>query len=160
MNWQNKAEANWTSAQAKQWLVAMITTLKRIRVNSVSQDTETQLRGAWYMYTFIRYYDPRKARELRKRYGYSRFYDLYKEWQRFELAPDICIEHLESDLSNAAMVMQVQDVHDPREEWERNAFTIYGKVSKLVQVAYNAPDWFYEWAMATDKLFKEKGVKI
>ena len=159
MNWQNKAEANWTSAQAKQWLVAMITTLKRIRVNSVSQDTETQLRGAWYMYTFIRYYDPRKARELRKRYGYSRFYDLYKEWQRFELAPDICIEHLESDLSNAAMVMQVQDVHDPRPEWMRGAQMIYNKVSKIVEVSYDGEQWFTDWAKSTRDLFREKGIK-
>ena len=159
MNWQNKAEANWTNAQAKQWLVAMIITLKRIRVNSVSQDTETQLRGAWYMYTFIRYYDPRKARELRKRYGYSRFYDLYKEWQRFELAPDICIEHLESDLSNAAMVMQVVDAHDTRPEWMRGAQAIYNKVNKFVEVSYDGEQWFTDWAKSTRDLFREKGIK-
>ena len=159
MNWQLRADRSWSSSRARQWVTACIVSKRSIRVTTETDDTMTQLRGAYRMLEFIRQYYPAKARELRKRYGYSRFYDLYKEWNRFELAPDICIEHLESDLSNAAMVMQVQDVHDPREEWERNAFTIYGKVSKLVQVAYNAPDWFYEWAMATDKLFKEKGVK-
>ena len=111
------------------------------------------------MYRFIRQYYPAKARELRKRYGYSRFYDLYKEWQRFELAPDICIEHLESDLSNAAMVMQVKDVHDPRPEWLRGARMIYNKVSKIVEVSYDGEQWFTDWAKSTRDLFREKGIK-
>jgi len=157
MNWQNKADANWTNARVKQWLVAMIVTERAVRVGS--DDTMTQLRGAWYMYRFIRQYYPAKARELRKRYGYSRFYDLYKEWQRFELAPDICIEHLESDLSNAAMVMQVQDVHDPRPEWMRGAQMIYNKVSKIVEVSYGGEQWFTDWAKSTRDLFREKGIK-
>ena len=157
MNWQNKADANWTNARAKQWLVAMIVTERAVRVGS--DDTMTQLRGAWYMYRFIRQYYPAKARELRKRYGYSRFYDLYKEWQRFELAPDICIEHLESDLSNAAMVMQVQDVHDPRPEWMRGAQMIYNKVVKLTEVSYDGEAWFTDWAKSTRDLFREKGIK-
>lgn len=157
MNWQNKADANWTNARVKQWLVAMIVTERAVRVSS--DDTMTQLRGAWYMYRFIRQYYPAKARELRKRYGYSRFYDLYKEWQRFELAPDICIEHLESDLSNAAMVMQVQDVHDPRPEWMRGAQMIYNKVSKIVEVSYDGEQWFTDWAKSTRDLFREKGIK-
>ena len=157
MNWQNKADANWTNARVKQWLVAMIVTERAVRVGS--DDTMTQLRGAWYMYRFIRQYYPAKARELRKRYGYSRFYDLYKEWQRFELAPDICIEHLESDLSNAAMVMQVQDVHDPRPEWMRGAQMIYNKVSKIVEVSYDGEQWFTDWAKSTRDLFREKGIK-
>ena len=157
MNWQNKAETNWTNARAKQWLVAMIVTDRAVRVGS--DDTMTQLRGAWYMYRFIRQYYPVKARELRKRYGYSRFYDLYKEWSRFELAPDICIEHLESDLSNAGMVMQVQDVHDPRPEWMRGAQMIYNKVSKIVDVSYDGEQWFTDWAKNTRDLFREKGIK-
>ena len=159
MNWQQAADRRWSSSRARQWACAAIVSRKGIRVNSESEDTMTQLRGAYRMLEFIRQYYPAKARELRKRYGYSRFYDLYKEWSRYELAPDICIEHLESDLSNAAMVMQVQDVHDPRPEWMRNAFTIYGKISKLVQVSYDSPDWFRSWASDTEKLFKEKGIK-
>jgi hypothetical protein len=157
MNWQRLADTNWTNARVKQWTVAAMLSKRSIRLRSIH--TETKLKGAWIMFEFIRHYYPAKARELRKGYGYSRFYDLYKEWIRYELAPDICIEHIESDLSNAAMVMQVVDAHDQRSEWERNAVTIYGKVSKLVQVSYDAPEWFRDWASETEKLFKEKGIK-
>ena len=111
MNWQQAADRRWSSGRAMQWAVAAIVSRRHIRVTTETDDTMTQLRGAYRMLEFIREYYPAKARELRKRYGYSRFYDLYKEWQRFELAPDICIEHLESDLSNAAMVMPVSYTH-------------------------------------------------
>ena len=159
MNWQTALDRRWSSGRARQWACAAIVSRKGIRVTTESDDTMTQLRGAYRMLEFIRQYYPAKARKLRKRYGYSRFYDLYKEWQRFELAPDICIEHLESDLSNAAMVMQVQDVHDPRPEWMRGAQMIYNKVSKIVEVSYDGEQWFTDWAKSTRDLFREKGIK-
>jgi hypothetical protein len=159
MNWQLRADRSWSSSRTRQWVTACIVSRKGIRVTTESEDTMTQLRGAWRMLEFIRQYYPAKARELRKKYGYSRFYDLYKEWQRFELAPDICIEHLESDLSNVAMVMQVQDVHDPRPEWMRGAQMIYNKVNKFVEVSYDGEQWFTDWAKSTRELFREKGIK-
>ena len=159
MNWQNAVDRRWSSGRALKWACAAIVSKRNVRVNSESEDTMTQLRGAYRMLEFIRQYYPAKARELRKRYGYSRFYDLYKEWCRFELAPDICIEHLESDLSNAAMVMQVQDAHDPRPEWMRGAQMIYNKVVKLTEVSYDGEEWFTDWAKSTRDLFREKGIK-
>lgn len=158
MNWQSRLDRSWSSGRARQWACAAIVSRRNIRVTTETDDTMTQLRGAWRMLEFIREYYPAKARELRKRYGYSRFYDLYKEWTRYELAPDICIEHLESDLSNAAMVMQVQDVHDPRPEWMRNAQTIYNKLTKITEVSYDGEAWFTDWAKSTRDLFREKGI--
>ena len=159
MNWQLRADSNWSSSRARQWVVACIVSKRSVRVTTESEDTMTQLRGAYLMFEFIRHYYPAKARELRKRYGYSRFYDLYKEWRRFELAPDICIEHLESDLSNAGMVMQVQDIHDPREEWERRAGGWYKSFDKFAHVAYGAPEWFTDWVRDSRDLFRENGIK-
>ena len=159
MNWQNALDRRWSSGRSYQWACAAIVSKRNVRVNSESEDTMTQLRGAYRMLEFIRQYYPAKARELRKNYGYSRFYDLYKEWNRFELAPDICIEHLESNLSNAAMVMQVVDAHDPRPEWYRGAQAIYNKVNKFVEVSYDSEQWFADWAKSTRDLFREKGIK-
>ncbi len=70
-----------------------------------------------------------------------------------------CVEYLESGLSNEAMKMQIIDIHDSRDEWERNAVTIYGKVTKLARVAYGAPEWFCTWARDTEELFKRNGVQ-
>jgi hypothetical protein len=119
----------------------------------------TKLRGAWIMLNFIRDYCPTEARQLRKDYGYSRFYDLYKEWCRYEFAPDICIDHLRSDLSNVAMVMQIEDVHDPRPEWERKGYGMYKTIGKFVEVAYDAPEWFLTWARDSKKLFERNGIQ-
>jgi hypothetical protein len=158
MNWSRVAENNWTDARVKQWVCAAVVSRRCTRVNSVSEDTMTQLRGAWSMYTFIRAYHPARARAARSQYGYSRFYELYLQWRQFEFAADICLDHLESDLSNAGMVMQIRDVHDPRDEWERKSYGIYKSLIKFSQVAYGAPIWFQVWAKETRELFEANGI--
>jgi len=158
MNWQQAADRRWSSSRARQWACAAIVSRRNIRVTTESDDTMTQLRGAWRMLEFIREFYPAKARELRKRYGYSRFYDLYKLLS-YDLSPDDCVEFLESDMSNAAMVMLVVDKHDPLPEWRRNAQTIYNKVVKLTEVSYDGEQWFTDWAKSTRDLFREKGIK-
>jgi hypothetical protein len=156
MNWSRVAENNWTSARVKQWVCAAVVSRRGIRLET--DDTMTKLRGAWAMLDFIRQYYPVEARQLRKEYGYSRFYDLYKEWCRYEFAPDICIDHLRSDLSNAGMVMQIEDVHDPRPEWERKGYGMYKTIGKFVEVSYDAPEWFTTWAKETRELFERNGI--
>jgi len=158
MNWQQAADRRWTSSRARQWATACIVSRKGIRVSSESEDTMTQLRGAWRMLEFIRQYYPAKARELRKRYGYSRFYEVYK-LIGYDLSPDDCVEFIESDMSNAAMVEQIKDIHDPRDEWERKSIMIYKSVDKFTHVSYGAPEWFTDWAKSTRDLFREKGIK-
>ena len=157
MNWQQAADRRWTSSRARQWAVAAIVSRQHIRVTTESDDTMTQLRGAYRMLEFIRQYYPAKARELRKRYGYSRFYDLYK-LRSYDLSPDDCVEFLESDMSNAAMVMLVVDKHDPLPEWRRGAKTIYNKVVKFTEVSYDGEEWFINWAKDTRDLFKKNGI--
>ena len=158
MNWQLKADKNWTSSRTRQWVAACIVSKRSIRVTTESEDTMTQLRGAYRMLEFIREYYPAKARELRKRYGYSRFYDLYKLLS-YDLSPDDCIEFLESDMSNAAMVEQVRDIHDPLPEWQRKAGGWYKSFDKLAHVAYGAPEWFVDWVKDSRDLFRKKGIK-
>ena len=158
MNWQLRADSNWSSSRARQWVVACIVSKRSVRVTTESEDTMTQLRGAYLMFEFIRHYYPAKARELRKRYGYSRFYEVYK-LIGYDLSPDDCVEFIESDMSNAAMVEQIKDIHDPRDEWERKSIMIYKSVDKFTHVSYGAPEWFTDWAKSTRDLFREKGIK-
>ena len=157
--WQVLAQKNWTSARAKQWLVAMLVCERDIRLKTESDDTLTKLRGAWQMYVFIRTYRPVQARRLRAAYGYSRFYEVYKKWMLYEMSPDECIEYIECDLSNTAMAMQIEDIHDSREEWERKSFGIYKTITKFTHVAYGAPEWFCDWAKKTRELFERNGIQ-
>ena len=152
-NWQAVADAAWQSAHSNQWLTALIVSKRGIRVDGVSDDTMTQLRGAWRMYEFVRQYQPARARELRRQYGYSRWYELYLMWKRYEFSADDCIDHLTSDLSNIAMAMQCVSVHDSRPEW-------YLKGQKMVRMAdviytsYDAPQEFRD-AVIVVKTFLE-----
>jgi hypothetical protein len=158
MNWSRVAEKNWTDARVKQWVCAAVVSRRCTRVNSVSEDTMTQLRGAWSMYTFIRAYHPARARAARSQYGYSRFYEVYKKWNSYEFSPDECIEYLESELSNEAMACQIVDIHDSRDEWERKSYGIYRTVAKFTDVAFGAPAWFTAWAKETRELFERNGI--
>jgi hypothetical protein len=158
MNWSRVAENNWTSARVKQWVCAAVVSRRHIRLGSESDDTLTKLRGAYFLYFLIRNHYPAKARELRKAYGYSRFYEVYKKWNSYEFSPDECIEYLESDLSNDAMAMQIVDIHDGRDEWERKSYGIYRTVAKFTDVAFGAPEWFTNWAKDTRELFEANGI--
>jgi hypothetical protein len=151
-NWTKIAETAWTKAQSKQWLCALIVYKKGIRVNS--DDTMTQLRGAWRLYEFIREYYPARARELRQEYGYSRFYELYTEWKKYEFSADVCIDHLTSDLSNRAMVLQAQDVHDPLPEWRRK-FDSMCKYGDVIFTSYDAPEDVRAWAGEGKRLMEK-----
>ena len=126
MNWQARADTVWSNAIAgedaarrNQWAAAMILVKRSRHAAEISEDTSTKLRAAWAMYIFIRAYSPAKARSLRARHGYRRFYELFTLWRLWEFDAEACIDHIESDLSTRAMAMQVRDVHDPRPEWVR-----------------------------------------
>ena len=159
MNWSRLADASWTDARTKQWIVALVTTRRTIYTSKITPSELSQLRGAWEMYCFLRSNRPGDARRLRKQYEYRRFYELYRKWAVHEFDADTCIEYLEFDGSIAAMVEQVEDIHSPYEEWERRGQSIYKTVDKFTHVAYGAPEWFTNWAADTKQLFERHGIK-
>ena len=158
MNWSRLADTSWTDAHNKHWLCAMIVAKRTIYTCKIPLAEQSQLRGAWEMYAFIRAQRPQDARRLRKRYEYRRFYELYRLWRLHEFSADECIEHLEFDGGIAGMVGQVEDVHGAP-EWERRGQYIYKTVDKFVHVAYGAPEWFCDWASDTKELFERHGIK-
>ena len=158
MNWSRLADASWTDARTKQWIVALVTTRRTIYTCKITPAELSQLRGAWLLYAFIRAEKPQDARRLRKQYEYRRFYELYRLWRLHEFSAEECIEHLEFDGGIAGMVGQVEDVHGAP-EWERRGQYIYKTVDKFVHVAYGAPEWFCDWASDTKELFERHGIK-
>jgi hypothetical protein len=148
-DWKRKAERAWQAAddgrittRRNEWLTALILANRlRLKADSVSEDTATKLRAAWAIFTALRHHDAIKARELRSRYGYRRFVEMGALWIRYEFAPAQAVDHLESDLSNTAMTMQIIDCHDPRPEWYRKAQGMI-KQSEVIFTSYDAPDDF------------------
>jgi len=126
-----------------EWLTAMICAKKTAawRDAEISENIADKLRGGWAIYEALRKHDPAKARELRQKYSYRRFLDMGIGWTRYEFDPAQAIDHLESDLSNSAMTMQIIDAHDPRPEWLRKAQGMV-KQSQVIFTSLDAPDEF------------------
>ncbi len=141
----------------REWLVALILSKKiRLVAEGISPDTATKLRGAWAIYDTIRRHDAAKARELRNRYGYRRFLELGILCVQYDISPADAIDHLESELSNAAMRMQIINAYDSRAEWERQVYGML-KIGEKLVTAYDIPDKWREWVKRGKELQNETG---
>ena len=150
MNWSKVAKTAWQQSQndfymmrRHEWLTAMICAKKTAawRDAGISENIADKLRGGWAIYETLRNHNPIKARELRQKYSYRRFLDMGIGWIKYEFEPAQAIDHLESELSNAAMTMQIIDAHDPRPEWYRRAQGMI-KQSEVIFTSYDAPEEF------------------
>ena len=162
MNWSRLADTSWTDAQTdyhtamrREWLVAMILAKKTAtwRDLAIEQDLRDKLVAGWVIYTAIRAQDARTARFLRRQYGYRRFMEMGRLWTRWEFTVDDAIDHMQSDLSTRAMVMQIIDAHDPRPEWRRKAEGIY-KWAVVISSSFDAPEDVRKWAAEGRRLME------
>lgn len=121
-------------------------------------DTVENLAKAWRMYRYIRRADTetdrRRARQLIREYGYTRFFELYNLWTVYEFSPDVAIGYLEHSGGNRAMAAFVEDVEHPLPEWHRRAQTVYKNVFKLT-TDLDVPPAVRQWALDGEKLLKE-----
>jgi len=138
--WQAAADEQ-TAARCHQWITALICRRTRgaARDMNISQDTRDKLSAAWMVYETIRAHDAQKARTLRKRYGYRRFLDAGAMMARYDITPLEVAEHIESQLSNAAMQHAMIDAHDPQPEWWRKLYSVNAMAEKIA-TAYDVPD--------------------
>ena len=166
MNWSRLADTSWTDAQTdyhtamrREWLVAMILakadTCRELQIN---QDTRDNLVAGWAIYTAIRAQDARSARELRSKYNYRRFMEMGRLWVRWEFTVEQAIDHLKSELSTRAMVMQIIGAHDPRPEWFRHSVGAYHTISKLI-TDLDTDAEIVAWAKQGKELFERHGIK-
>ena len=167
MNWTGKAQANWTqatmneqTAMRQRWLVALIVSKKAdtCRLLNISQDTKDQLRAAWAIYATIRAQDARRARELRIRHSYRRFVELGRLWLKYEFGVDDMAAYLDSEMSIAATVMQIEDIHNPLPEWQRKAINVC-RWAQVIATSYDAPDDVRAWAADGEKIMKRYEAK-
>jgi hypothetical protein len=167
MNWSKLADESWTNAQTdyhtamrREWLVAMILAKKTAtwRNLQIEQDTRDKLVAGWAIYAAIRAQDARSARELRNRYNYRRFMEMGRLWVQWEFTVEQAIDHLKSELSTRAMVMQIIGAHDPRPEWFRHSVGAYHTISKLI-TDLDTDAEIIAWAKQGKKLFERKGIK-
>ena len=86
----------------------------------VKEDTIHNLVKAHWMYEYLCLYgDKAQADEAKSKHGYMRFAAMWKKHERYEFDPGECLEFINSDTSNDGMEALVEEIHNPRPEWQR-----------------------------------------
>jgi hypothetical protein len=104
-------------------------------------DTVEKLARAYKYFLKLYCVDPKRARQVRRDYGYSRFALMWDNWLSYEF--DIAekgFEYLEAELSNQALNLFVEDVEDNVPKWKRTSTSMYRNAVKLLEDADAAPN--------------------
>lgn len=136
-----KAAADEKSAARRhEWITALVCARKTAawREIGITQDVRDKLAAAWAVFVTIRAVDVHKARSLRQAHGYRRFLDAGRLMVQYDIAPADIADHIAADLSNAAMVEQIRNVHDATPEWVRRLHGII-KLAEKSSTDYGIP---------------------
>lgn len=104
-------------------------------------DTVEKLSRAYKYFLKLYCVDPKRARQARRDYGYSRFALMWDNWLNYEF--DIAekgFEYLELDLSNQALNLFVEDVEESAPKWKRVSTSMYRSAVKLLEDNDAAPN--------------------
>lgn len=109
-------------------------------------DVVERLASAYKYFIKLLEIDSLRARQSRRRYGYSRFALMWNLWLSYEFdIREKGFEYLELGMSNAGMELFVINVEDEVPEWKRRAADGYSRLRKLVD-DYGTPDKLREAA--------------
>lgn len=94
-------------------------------------DTVYRLANAYNVFVELLKMDCRRAMRYRRRYPYTRFDTVYKQWKAFEFEVEKLWDYLDYQGGNRAMAAFIENSEHPTEEWERRANRIYKEAFKL-----------------------------
>lgn len=85
----------------------------------VDVTTVHNLAKAQMLYLYLYEWNAQKAILARAIYSYIRFEAVWRKHFRYEIAPSVCLEFLNSNLSNDGMEAQMENIFNPAPEWMR-----------------------------------------
>lgn len=94
-------------------------------------DTVYRLANAYTVFVELLKMNPRRAMQYRRKYQYTRFDTIYKQWKAHEFAPDKLWDYLDYNGGNRAVAAFIDNVEHPAPEWERRANDMYKNAYKL-----------------------------
>lgn len=94
-------------------------------------DTVYRLSNAYTVFVELLKMDCRRAMQYRRKYPYTRFDTIFKQWRSYEFAPEKLWDYLDYNGGNRAVAAFIDGVENPTEEWERRANDIYKSAFKL-----------------------------
>lgn len=96
-------------------------------------DTVERLARAYKYFYKLLEVDFAKARQVRRKYGYSRFALLWDLWLNYEFdVADKGFEYLELGMSNTGMELFVKNNEEEVPEWKRRSTGMYSSAIKLL----------------------------
>ena len=96
-------------------------------------DTVERLARAYKYFIKLYEVDPKRAKQARRNYGYSRFAIMWDNWLNYEF--DISekgFEYLELGMGNLALSLFIENVEDAVPEWKRRSTGMYKSARKLL----------------------------
>lgn len=96
-------------------------------------DTVERLARAYKYFLKLYEVDPKRAKQARRNYGYSRFAVMWDNWLAYEFdVTEKGFEYLEMGIGNLALSLFIQDVEDDVPEWKRRSTGMYKSARKLL----------------------------
>lgn len=96
-------------------------------------DTVEKLARAYKYFLKLYCVDPKRARQARRNYGYSRFALMWDNWLVYEFnIEEKGFEYLEAELSNQALDLFIDGVENNTPEWKRRSTGMYRSAGKLL----------------------------
>jgi len=96
-------------------------------------DTVERLARAYKYFIKLYEVDPKRAKQARRNYGYSRFAIMWDNWLNYEFdINEKGFEYLELGMSNLALSLFIENVEDAVPEWKRRSTGMYKSARKLL----------------------------
>ena len=96
-------------------------------------DTVERLARAYKYFLKLYEVDPKRAKQARRNYGYSRFAIMWDNWLNYEFdINEKGFEYLELGMSNLALSLFIENVEDSVPEWKRRSTGMYKSARKLL----------------------------
>ena len=157
----------YAQADAKRWQVAAVAfrvvglrtcgeTLRLAEAIGRGVDTVENLAYAYTLFAeLIRYKKTTESiRQLRRKFPYTRWAVICKQWLNHEFELDEALDWLENfSGGNAALSAEIENKHGSP-EWERRAYMTYKQAYKL-QTDFGVPDKLHKAAIEYVKAFED-----
>lgn len=116
-------------------------------------DTVYRLANAYDLFAVLVKMDFKKARQYRRKYPYTRFDLVYRQWLEYEFDPSRLWDYLDYKGGNVALNLFIEDNENPSPEWERRAERVYRDAKKLT-TDFGVPDKLHKLAVEYVKEFE------
>ena len=88
---------------------------------AIETEAVRQMASGYSVFYMLYKMDCLEAKKLRRKHGYTRFYEVGALWAKYNFDVELLFEYLNEDVSAASIRDTITDHHDPLPKWHRKA---------------------------------------